>query len=64
MRIRIKTYNVELPSYLMVGRVYNVFPVIDYHSAIDDDEGFLRYIKLNGCKHLNGGSWEVVNDWI
>lgn len=63
MRIKIKTYNGELPSYLTVGKVYNVIKKITI-----DGQVFFNIIADNGvmasvCRHdLNGGSWKVVNE--
>ena len=64
MKIRIKVYNGELPSYLTVGKEYVVMDKISDHvvSCISDD-GFRFDACINGSsQRLNGGSWEVVND--
>lgn len=66
MRIRIKTYNGELPSYLTVGKAYEVvgyygiFP--DKNPLILDDNKDQIAIVLNKSSHLNGGSWEMCDD--
>lgn len=63
MKIRIKTHNGELPSYLTVGKVYNVLKRITI-----DGQVFFNIIADNGamvsvCRHdLNGGSWETINE--
>ena len=66
MKIRIKTYNGDLPSYLTVGNVYEVIEV-DYLGFADlfsiyDDDDVLRIVNKENFDYLNGGSWEVVND--
>ena len=63
MKIRIKTYNGELPSYLTVGKVYD--GAINYSSPyvlILDDYGDELDVRLDSSNHLNGGSWEVVSE--
>ena len=65
MKIRIKTYNGELPSYLTMGREYLVHQTIKNRivNRITNDRGHLISINLNyGCVYLNGGSWEVVSE--
>lgn len=63
MKIRIKTYNGELPSYLTVGKAYDVL-WLNYFGVpvIDRDSGGYLAISLSACGYLNGGSWEVVNE--
>lgn len=62
MKVKIKTYNGELP-YLTLEKEYEVIK----HTQL----GF--YIKSDGCDsnifclfddcdHLNGGSWEIVTE--
>ena len=62
MKIRIKTYNGELPSYLTLGKVYEGedYNLKDDYLFICDDIDYTRAITLIDCWHLNGGSWEVV----
>ena len=63
MKIRIKTYNGELPSYLTAGKFYNVIKKITI-----DGQSFFNIITDNGniasvCRHdLRGGSWEVCDE--
>lgn len=65
MKIRIKTFNGELPSYLTVGRVYEVVRLNMFlYPIIFDDENEHITIDWNNSFHLNGGSWEVVSDHI
>ena len=67
MKIRIKTYNGELPSYLTVGRVYGI-EHIDSNggrfiiSDLDGDDDDYIVVSMIDCKHLNDGAWEVVNE--
>lgn len=60
MKVKIKSFNGELPSYLTVGKIYEVvmggFPYVD----IVDDEGDCINVNIERSGHLNGGSWEVV----
>lgn len=67
MKIRIKTYNGELPSYLTVGKVYEI-EHIDSNggrfiiSDLDGDDDDYIVVSMIDCKHLNDGAWEVVNE--
>lgn len=63
MKIRIKTYNGELPSYLTVGKVYEVvlFSIHEDPKFITDDNFFLT-VDMDDSSALNGGSWEVVSE--
>lgn len=64
MKIRIKTYNGDLPSYLTVGKVYEVSPSEGFDGLYDliDDTSDTLNIDIDDCIHLNGGSWEIVNE--
>lgn len=62
MKIKIKSFNGELPSYLTVGRVYRVSGRGDNVKVIYDDNNSRTFISLDCCRHLNGGSWEVVSE--
>ena len=65
MKIRIKTYNGELPSYLTVGRVYEVIHNYDGDKkfpCIICDHEFELVLLMNKCGHLGGGSWEMVGE--
>lgn len=61
MKVRIKTFNGELPEYLTKGKTYNVMKKIIINGQV-----FFNIITDNGnissvSRHdLNGGSWEVV----
>lgn len=62
MKIKIKSFNGELPSYLTAGKVYETedAELRDNYLFIYDDIDYTRAITLKDCWHLNGGSWEVV----
>lgn len=60
MKVRIKSFNGELPSYLTVGKVYEVVDGCLPYVDIIDDEGDCININIERSWHLNGGSWEVV----
>ena len=60
MKIRIKTHNGELPSYLTTGKIYEATVYMDGFMDLVDDEGEEIACIINRCPHLNGGSWEVV----
>lgn len=61
MKIRIKTYNGELPSYLTMGEEYAAINVVDCFDRTLLINGGIE-IHINNCEHLNGGSWEIIND--
>ena len=63
MKIRIKTYNGELPSYLTVGKVYEVdcfYENNQKYPCIYADNKHHIVLEIHKCWHLNGGSWEIV----
>ena len=63
MKVRIKTYNKDLPSYLTVGKEYNLWQTSDYLTygiLADNGHNIVLSTDLNQCFHLNGGSWEFV----
>lgn len=63
MKIRIKSG--DCPSYLTVGKVYEVCEIFDGDKSagwIITDNGRQAFIKVKHSSHLNGGSWEIVND--
>ena len=62
MKIRIKTYNGELPSYLTVGQVYDVKSrgVLGFWISVDHHGDI--YVLLDDCGFLNGGDWELVSE--
>lgn len=63
MKVRIKTFNGDLPEYLTEGMVYPLDTTQDLESGdIYCDDGERIFIQINECAFLNGGSWEIVND--
>ena len=61
MKVEIKSFNGELPSYLTAGKVYEVIDYFDERvPMIQDDVNSIIYIDLEYCHHLDGGSWEIV----
>lgn len=62
MKIKIKTYNGELPSYLTVGMVYRVSGRTGEALIIYCNDNQRIFISVDNCQHLNGGSWEIVNE--
>lgn len=63
MKVKVKSFNGELPEWLTVGKKYDV--IHDHYNDgdlldIDDDEDSVITIKPDYCSFLNGGSWEVV----
>ena len=64
MKIRIKTYNGELPSYLTVGKVYEVerLDSSKTRAVITHDDGEMIMTNLHKSGYLNGGSWGVVSE--
>ena len=64
MKIKIKNFNGELPDYLTVGEVYEVSPSYGFdglYDLVDDTKDTLN-IDIDDCVHLNGGSWEIINE--
>ena len=62
MKIKIKNFNGELPSYLTVGKVYRVGGRRGNNELLlRDDNNQKIYVRITDNIHLNGGSWEVVD---
>ena len=62
MKVKIKSFNDELPSYFNKEKIYEANQRSDYTFILEDDEGCLWMCLFNNCPNLNGGSWEVVNE--
>lgn len=61
MKVKIKSFNGELPSYLTVDKEYSVYMHDSEWGIINLGGGHIIRINcLKYCNHLNGGSWEVV----
>lgn len=61
MKVKIKSYNGELP-YLTTGKEYEVIDIYGIFFTIRADIHEDIDCKLEGCYHLNGGSWEIVTE--
>lgn len=63
MKVKIKSFNGELPDYLSKNGEYDLFHDkihgIDFYSILDKNMN-IKNICLEHCDHLNGGSWEVL----
>ena len=64
MKIRIKSFNGELPEYLTAGRIYDVVKMPDsmHRVVINDNNGNRMSTNLYKSGYLNGGSWEIVDE--
>lgn len=63
MKVKIKSFNGELPDYLTLDKLYKVEEVLDVHLfSVDDDNGDTMIIFTEECDFLNGGSWGIVNE--
>ena len=65
MKLKIKSFNGELPNYLTVGKVYESTYSFDGDIELPyiySDDGSFILLCTYECDHLNGGSWEVVDD--
>lgn len=60
MKVRIKTFNGELPEYLTEGKTYDYIKIKEYCGLVRVDNGCYYFTYLKGSAHLNGGSWEIV----
>ena len=62
MKIKIKSYNGELPDYLTIDKEYGVleyYEDVDGFSIVDDQEDKI-YTLRTSTRHLDGGEWEIV----
>ncbi len=66
MKIKIKTFNGELPDYLVEDKSYELM-----EGYIINDDIFAKvemgmvipiHSSLKNCRHLNGGTWEIHNE--
>lgn len=60
MKVKIKSFNGELPDYLTEGKDYQVCGRSFNTFLIYSDMNERVFIVLDNCNHLKGGSWEVV----
>ena len=62
MKIKIKSFNGELPDYFTIDKVYEAKHRSEHTFFLDDDEGYMLLCLYDNCPNLNGGSWEVVDE--
>ena len=62
MKIKIKSFNGELPSYLTIGKVYKASRLSNDLFGFRSDDGRSMIATFKQSAHLNSGSWEVVSD--
>lgn len=60
MKVKIKSFNGELPDYLTAGKKYEFKKLKEYCGLVTVDNGLEYFTYLNGSCHLNGGDWEVL----
>lgn len=60
MKIKIKSFNGELPDYFTIDKVYEAKHRSEFTFLVEDDEGCLWMCLYDNCPNLNGGSWEEV----
>ena len=62
MKVRIKSFNGKLASFLTENKWYEVESCSDIagYLFITDDFDYTRSITIKNCFYLNGGSWEVL----
>ena len=59
MKVKIKSFNGELPDYLTLGKKYKVSQLSDCLFGFVSDDGRRMLATFINSAHLNGGSWEV-----
>lgn len=64
MKVKIKECFGELREYLTLNKVYEISLQRGFEDLynLEDDHGDTLNIVIEDCAHLNGGSWEVVNE--
>ena len=62
MKVRIKSFNGELPEYLTLGKEYEVIGGNMPYLDIVGDNGLPVLLDINDCGHLNDGTWEVIDE--
>lgn len=55
MKVKIKSFDGELPDYLTEGKEYKVYLNHDI-TMIETDDKHIAYIDIDKCRYLNGGS--------
>jgi len=62
MKVRAREVPARKLDYLTVNKEYDVDEVGPSCGDIVDDEGDVLFIVFDGCSHLDGGDWEVVQE--
>ena len=62
MKIKIKSFNGVLLSYLTIGKVYKASRLSNDLFGFRSDDGRSMIATFKQSAHLNGGSWESVNE--
>ena len=61
MKVKIKSFNGELPNCFSEGVEYIVDNTDDLLGGwVYADDGEAHFILIEDCSYLNGGSWKVV----
>lgn len=63
MKVRIKSFNGDLNSYLTIGKEYSVLHNYEDKCnlpCVKCDLGYEIVLNIICCGHLNGGSWGIT----
>ena len=66
MKVKIKSFNGNLPDYLTLGKHYDVIEPDEflgdglYYILDDYEDSCLIYFE--DCGYLNGGEWEIFDE--
>lgn len=63
MKVKIKSFNGNIPEFLTLGKEYDVWTTSDMLTQGIVDDTFNRRVislSLKECYLLNGGDWEEV----
>lgn len=60
MKVKIKSFNGEFPSFLTLGNEYSVCGRSCGSMMIYDDCCNRIFITVDNCPVLGGGSWEII----
>lgn len=61
MKVKIKTYNGDLP-YLTPEKEYEALSASGDFFVIRNDLDSNSLCTFEDCEHLNGGSWEIITE--
>lgn len=62
MKVKIKNFKGELPNYLTLYKEYEVNSIEYGGCNIHFDNNQEHFVLFKNCSHLNGGSWEIVDE--